>query len=119
MIPNVDPRKLKSMMSQMGIKTSEIDADKVVISSGDKEIVITNPQVTRIEAQGSVSFQIGGDVEEHEKKLNPEDIEISEDDIMLVSQKTGINDQDLIKDTLKSTNGDIAEAILKLSGDEK
>ena len=113
MMPNMDPRALKGLMAKMGIKSSEIDASKVVIEMADKEIVITNPQVTRIEAQGSVSFQIAGDVTESEKKIR---MEVTKDDVDLVKEQTGINDDAKVREAIEESNGNIAEAIIKLKG---
>jgi nascent polypeptide-associated complex subunit alpha len=113
MMPNMDPRTLKNMMAKMGIKSTEIDSQRVVIETQEGEIIITNPQVTRIEAQGSVSFQISGDVAEVEKKVN---LEVTEDDLKLVGEQTGVTDMDKIRAAIEESNGDIAEAILKLKG---
>lgn len=110
MMPNIDPRTLKSMMAKMGIKSSELNADKVVISCADKDIVITDPQVTMIEAQGTKSFQIAGTITENEKSVS---IEISEDDVKMVMESSGASEEDARK-ALEDSNGDIAKAILEL-----
>ncbi|QRF74446.1 Nascent polypeptide-associated complex protein [Candidatus Micrarchaeum sp.] len=110
MMPNIDPRTLKSMMAKMGIKSSELNADKVVISCADKDIVITDPQVTMIEAQGTKSFQIAGTITENEKSVS---IEISEDDVKMVMESSGASEDDARK-ALEDSNGDIAKAILEL-----
>ena len=68
MMPNIDPRQLKRMMDSMGIKSSEIKAGRVVIEGAEMDIVIENPQVTQINAQGNVSFQISGDIKEVERE---------------------------------------------------
>lgn len=112
MMPNVDPRALKEMMAKMGIKTSEIDAQKVTIHCADRDIVVSSPQVTRIEAQGSVSFQVAGNVEE---KLALAVTEITDEDIKFVMDKTGVTDQDRVRTALRASNGDIAAAILALT----
>jgi len=111
MMPNMDPRALKSLMSKMGIKSSEVNADSVTIACSDRDILIRNPQVTRIEAQGMVSFQISGDIEEKEKSVN---VEITDEDIRMVMEKAGIDDRDKAERALKDTNGDIAEAIMRI-----
>ena len=111
MMPNMDPRAMKSMLAKMGIKTEDIDAAKVVIESNDKTIVIENPQITKISAQGNVSFQITGSIKEEMKSIS---IEITEDDIKLVMQSSGVNDEKKAKEALERNNGDIAAAILDL-----
>ncbi|EQD29545.1 nascent polypeptide-associated complex protein, partial [mine drainage metagenome] len=70
MMPNIDPRTLKNMMAKMGIKSSEVEAEKVVISCADRDIIITEPQITMIEAQGTTSFQIAGTITEQEKQVS-------------------------------------------------
>lgn len=114
MMPNLDPRAMKNLMAKMGIKSTEIQASKVVIESGSKNIVITNPQVTKIEAQGETSFQISGQVKEQNAVV---DVEITEDDINTVSVATGIDDKEKISEALKMENGDIARAILRLKNE--
>lgn len=112
MMPNMDPRMLKGMMAKMGIKSSEIDAQRVVIYCSDKEIVIEQPQITKIEMQGSTSFQVTGSIEEKEREIN---IEISEDDVKMVMEKTGITDTEEVREAIKAANGDIAQAIMDLT----
>jgi len=115
MMPGMDPRAMKNLMAKMGIKSSEISADRVVIETSDRNIIIENPQVTKIEAQGTVNFQISGDVSESAKIAN---INVTQEDIDLVAEKTGITDMELIKNTLIEDEGDIAKAILDLSEKE-
>jgi nascent polypeptide-associated complex subunit alpha len=116
MMPNMDPRTMKNLMAKMGIKSSEISAERVVIETNDLNIIIENPQVTRIEAQGAVSFQIMGDVSEAPKASQ---VNITDEDIDLVAEKTGITDKALIKEKLLLENGDIAKAILDLSNENE
>lgn len=115
MMPNMDPRTMKNMLAKMGIKTEEIDAVRVVIECSDKTIIIENPQITRISSQGSVSFQIGGNVSEDIKKIA---IEVTDDDVKLVMENTGIKDEQKVRDALKNANGDIAAAIVELKKED-
>lgn len=112
MMPNMDPRAMRSLMAKMGIKSSEIAATKVTIELEGKQIIVSNPQVTRIEAQGVLSFQVTGDVSE----VDSYKAEITEDDIKTVSDQTGITDQKRVRDALEAENGDIAKAIIRLNG---
>lgn len=112
MIPNIDPRALKSMMERLGMKSKEISASKVIIEEEGKEIVIENPSVILIQMQGQEVFQITGKYYEKEKK--EEKIEASEEDIDFVSAQTGIADRELIKKEIENCKGDLAEAIMKL-----
>ncbi len=110
---NMDPAAIKGMMKRMGIQSEEIEAEEVVIKCRDKNIVISNPSVLSIHMQGNTTFQIGGSIREE----SAEKVEVAQDDIDLVKQKTGIDDEELIKKTLEDTRGNIAEAILKLKED--
>jgi nascent polypeptide-associated complex subunit alpha len=113
MMPNIDPRTMKNMMAKMGIKSSEVSAERVIIEAGDKNIIIENPQITKIEAQGTVSFQISGDITE--TAAQTQEVAISEEDVDLVAERTGVTDKDLIRQNLKKENGDIAQTIIDLT----
>ncbi len=116
MMPNIDPRTLKNMMAKMGIKSTELQADSVVIECPDRRIVIQNPQVTQIEAQGALSFQIAGDVTEDAKEAALEKVEVTDEDIELVMSKTGATDKEKVREALERNSGDIAATILELTG---
>ena len=116
MMPNIDPRTLRNMMAKMGIKSTELQATSVTIECPDRQIVIENPQVTQIEAQGALSFQIAGDVSEKPKEELDSKPEVTDEDIELVSSKTGISDRDRVREALEHNNGDIAATILELTG---
>lgn len=108
MIPGIgglNPKKMQAMMKQLGINQEEISATKVTIETPDKNIIISNPNVQKINMQGQESFQISGDISEEDN--------LSEDDIKLVAEKTG-KSEDEARKTLEETK-DIAEAIIKLS----
>jgi nascent polypeptide-associated complex subunit alpha len=106
----MDPKKMQAVMRQMGIKSEEIAATKVVIETEPgRSIVIENPQVTQITMQGQKSFQIAGDVRTEERA--------SGDDIKLVMEKTGCSEE-AAQAALEKSAGDIAQAILSLSGGE-
>lgn len=110
MMPNIDPRQLKQMMERMGIKSTDIEAERVIIVGKERDIVIENPQVTSIMAQGNQSFQVVGDVKEVDKIS----AEIGEDDVHMVMERSGVRDETRARSALQETNGDIAAAILKL-----
>ena len=112
MMPNIDPRQLKRLMDSMGIKSTEIKAGRVVIEGEEKDIVIENPQVTQINAQGNVSFQISGEVKEVQRIAAK--MEITDDDVKLVMGSSGVEDEAKAREALEETDGDIAAAIMKL-----
>lgn len=110
MFPGLDPKMMKQAMKRMGIKQEELDAKEVIIKFEDKELVFTNPQVSKIDMMGQETYQITGEAEERSIDSSPE---INEDDIKTVVEQTGC-DEKTAKKTLEQTKGDIAEAIIKL-----
>lgn len=112
MIPGLggmNPKKMQGLMKQMGINQDEVDAERVEIFKSDGKVIkIENPQVVKISMQGQESFQISGDVSEGDGE------KFSDDDVKLVMEKTG-KDEESVKKALEENEGDIAEAILKLS----
>lgn len=111
MIPGVDPRQLKAMMRQMGMSQEEVQATRVIIETPEKNLVFESPDVQKVTMQGQTTFQIIGSYSEEEAKL---EINISDDDIEVVSSQANVS-KDEAKRALENSNGDIAEAILKLS----
>lgn len=108
MIPgmNIDPRRMQSLMKQMGIENKELSAKKVTIELEDGScLLIENPSVSEIKMQGNTSFQIVG-----EPKLIASK-EIPEEDIVMVSESSNVS-KEKAKDLLEKTQGDIAQAIL-------
>ncbi len=105
MPPGMDPKHMKQMMKQMGIGSEELDAKSVVIETTDGKLIVDNPQVVKITMQGQVSFQISGTVRKESS--------ISEDDVKMVAEQAGVQEQDA-RAALESSDGDIAEAIMKL-----
>lgn len=110
MFPKLDAKKMQAVMKQMGIKQEDIDAERVIIETEDKTIIINNPSVTKINMQGQESFQITGDVSEEAS----EEEGISEQDIKTIMEKTGCSEEKAEK-ALQEADGDLAEAILSLS----
>jgi nascent polypeptide-associated complex subunit alpha len=110
MIPGMNPRKMQQMMKRMGIQQVDIPATEVIIKTEDKEIVITEPSVAKVNMMGQETFQINGNVHERESSSEPD---ISEEDIKTVIEQTGASAEDS-KKALEESSGDIAAAILSL-----
>jgi nascent polypeptide-associated complex subunit alpha len=110
MIPGMDPRMMKQAMKRMGIKQEEIDAQQVIIRCPEKEIVIDNPQVSKINMMGADSFQIAGEVTE--RSIG---IDVNEDDITTVMEQANVSHDDARK-AIEEADGDLAKAILGLKG---
>ena len=102
----IDPRQIKRMMQQMGIKSEEIPATRVVIEKEDEKIVIENPSVMSIDQGGVRSYQVSGG----EIRVVPT---VNGDDIKLVAEQAGVSKEDA-QVALIESNGDVAEAIIKL-----
>jgi nascent polypeptide-associated complex subunit alpha len=110
---NMNSRQLNQMMKRFGINVKNIDnVEKVIIQTDTKEYVFDTAEVTVMEAQGQKTFQIIG---EPIVKTRGGDTETTlKEDIKLIMEQTGKSEAEVQK-ALKETNGDLAEAILKLS----
>ena len=106
MIPGLGKRQMEKMMKQMGIQAEEIDASEVVIKTREKEIVISEPQVTKIKMSGQDTFQIMGKISKRTKER------FSKDDVKMIMEQTGASEEEA-KKTLEE-EGDMAAAIMKL-----
>ncbi len=105
MIPGMNPRQMQGMMKKLGIQQKEIDAEEVVIKLRDsRELVIKNPQVSKINMMGQETFQIIGDYEEREKGFD-------EKDVQMVMEQASCSKKDALE-ALKKSDGDIAKAIV-------
>ena len=106
----INPRQMNQMMKILGVNVKEIEnVEKVIIQTGDKEYIFENVEVTIMDAQGQKTYQITGNPKIIDRKE-----EIKEEDIKLVIEQTGKSEEEAIK-ALEETNGDIAEAIMKLT----
>ena len=107
----INPRKMASMMKQMGIDVSEIEnVEEVIIRTPEKDIVFKDAQVTIMDARGMKTYQVVGTPQEVVRE-----VKIPEEDIKLVMEQAKSNESDA-RNALKETKGDIAAAIMKLSG---
>ncbi len=123
----MNPRKMKQMMKQMGIDVSELDAEEVVIRTADEELVFEAPQVTRMDAQGQMTYQIVGEPEsraldaeagEAEADAEADDAgdegeAIPESDVKLVAERAKVT-PDEAREALDAEDGDLAAAISRL-----
>ncbi len=110
MMPGMNPRMMKQAMKRMGISQQEVEANEVIIRSSDREIVITNPQVSKVNMMGQETYQVVGEI--HERELTKE-VEITEEDINTVVEQTGVKKEKAEK-AIKEHDGDLAAAILSL-----
>ena len=108
----INPRQLERMAKKMGMQATPIEANEVVIKTSDKEIIISNPQVSRINMMGQDTWQITGDAEERSKSP------FSDDDVKMVMHQTGATEDD-VRRALEDLHGDLAEAIIKLKKEKE
>lgn len=106
----INPRKMASMMKQMGIDVQEIDnVEEVIIRTPQKDIVFKDAQVSIMDARGVKTYQVMGTPHEVLREVS-----IPEEDVTLVMEQAKSNNTDA-RNALVETKGDIAAAIIKLS----
>ncbi|MGD0818549.1 MAG: nascent polypeptide-associated complex protein [Methanomassiliicoccales archaeon] len=119
----VNPRQMKQAMRKMGISTEELnDVQEIIILTKSKEYVFKEAEVTIMTVQGQKTFQIVGEPEVKPRSANakpgstaPAESGLPEEDITLVMEQTGASREKAIE-ALKATDGQPAEAILKIMG---
>ena len=124
----MNPRKMQQMMEQMGIDVTEIDAESVTITMSDgDQLVFDAPEITRMDAQGTQTYQIVGEpdrqdasdtagaVESGDADSSDDggDDEIPESDIKLVASQTGVSPSEA-REALEAADGEPAAAISRL-----
>jgi nascent polypeptide-associated complex subunit alpha len=110
----MNARQLNQMMKRFGINVKNIEnVEKVVIQTDTKEYVFEDVEVSMMEAQGQKTFQIVGEPTVKNRGGESEETAVNED-IKLIMEQTGKSEAEARK-ALQETNGDIAEAILKLT----
>lgn len=106
MMPGLNPKMMKMAMKKMGIKQEELDVKEVIFKFEDKEWIIVNPSVQKVDAMGQQTYQVIGDVTERGVE------KFSADDVKMVMEQADCSEEEA-KKALDET-GDIAEAIMKL-----
>ncbi len=101
----MNPKELEKAMKKLGIKQETIEASEVIIKTKDKELIIRNPQISKVNAMGQESLQISGKIEEKAT--------ISEEDIKTIMEQAKV-DYNRAKQSLMLNNGDLAKTILDL-----
>ncbi len=110
MFPGMNPRDVQRAMKQLGVKQVEIPATEVIIRTADKDIIIHEPSVQKVNMMGQESFQISGEVEEQAHSSAPE---ISEEDVKTVMEQAGV-DRSAALEAIEAAEGDLAQAIMEL-----
>lgn len=108
----MNPRQMNQMMKKLGINVKEIpNVEKVIILTDKKEYVFSDAEVTIMDAQGQKTYQVVGNPVVANRKP-----QIPKEDIALIVEQTGASEEDAMN-ALRDTDGDIAEAIMKLSSE--
>ncbi len=110
MMPGMNPRKMAQMMKRMGIQQVEIPATEVIIKTPEAELVITDPQVSKVNMMGQETLQIVGNI--HERPLSTEP-DISEDDVKTVMEQANVSEEKA-RAAIEESKGDLAAAIMSL-----
>ena len=107
----MDNRQTRRMLEKMGMNLEELpNVEEVIIKTKERDLIIKEPQVSQIKSKAMNMFQIiGNDTEEIEKEIPS----YKEEDILPLSQQANVSPEEAQK-ALEETNGDLAQAILKL-----
>ena len=121
----LNPRKMQQMMKQMGIDVEELDAEEVIIRTGDEELYFDGAQVTKMDAQGQETYQIVGEPNVREtgsddaEAIESGDEESGDDggipdaDVEIVAQRAGVTES-TAREVLEENDGDLAAAVNQL-----
>jgi nascent polypeptide-associated complex subunit alpha len=125
----LNPRKMKQMMEQMGIDLEELDAEEVIIRTPDEDLVFTDAQVQKMDAQGQATYQVVGspasrprgeggatavegdtDASEEAADDGGGSTAIPDSDVEIVAARTGASEENA-REALEATDGDLAAAV--------
>jgi nascent polypeptide-associated complex subunit alpha len=112
MMPGMNPKQMQKMMKQMGMKQDDLNAvhAEIILADGRK-LVFENPEVAKVNMMGQDTYQLSGEATEVGVDSMPD---ISDEDLETIIEQTGCS-LDEAKTALIETNGDLAEAIMKLA----
>ncbi|MDI6855442.1 MAG: nascent polypeptide-associated complex protein [Candidatus Thermoplasmatota archaeon] len=107
----LSPKQIERAMRQLGISVEELEnVEEVIIRTASKEYLFRKPSVTVMLVQEQKTYQVAGEPEIKERGMQASDIE-------LVAQQANVT-LEQAKKALEATQGDIAEAILKLQSNK-
>ncbi|WP_296797034.1 nascent polypeptide-associated complex protein [uncultured Methanobrevibacter sp.] len=115
MIPGMNKKQMKQMerqMKKMGMKMEDLDGvTEVIIRFEDKELIIDNPSVSLMNVMGQETYQVEGNAREVELEY---EVEIPDEDVEMVANQANVS-EDVARQALEESKGDLAEAIMKLN----
>ena len=115
MIPGMNAKQLKQMerqMKKMGMDMKELNnVQEVIIRLEDKELIISEPEVSMMNVMGQETYQVSGTATEVEIE---HELVIPDEDIEMVANQAKVSKEEA-EQALLECDGDLAEAIMKLS----
>jgi len=111
MLPgNINPRQMKAMMKKLGMNVEQIeDVQSIVIKTPKGNYIFDSADVQAMTMQGQTTYQITG-----EPRFEAATTEIPKEDVTMVAAQANVSEEKA-KEALVATNGDIAEAIMRLA----
>ena len=106
MFPGVNPKDMQKMMKKMGMSQDELSATEVIIRTPDGDIVIKNPQVSKVNMMGQTTYQVVGEETSTAAAID-------DDDVKMVMEQAKVS-EDFAKAALEDAKGDVAQAIMLL-----
>jgi nascent polypeptide-associated complex subunit alpha len=104
---------MKQMMKQLGMDVRPVeDVQQIVVTTPSGRYVFDQAEVAIMKMQGVTTWQITG-----EPRFEEASLQIPDDDVTLVAGQAGVT-ADEARKALEESKGDIAGAILKLSGND-
>ena len=110
MFPGMNPRDVEKAMKRLGITQEEIEAELVIIKTAEKDLIIKNPHVSKVNMMGQETIQVVGNIIEVDRK---DEMQIKEEDIQTIIAQTNCTREQALN-ALEVSDGNLAIAILKL-----
>ena len=102
---------MKAMMKKLGMQVEQIeDVISIVIKTPKGNYIFDAAEVTAMTMQGTTTYQIIG-----EPRFEEAAPDIPKEDVAMVAAQANVSEEKA-QDALITTKGDIAEAIMLLSG---
>lgn len=111
---------MRRLMGRMGLKLEELEnvTEVVFRMASGGELVIPNPQVSRMKSGDRDVFQVVGTPVEGTSEGQGGPGEASSEDVQLVADQVGVS-LDEARSALVDSKGDLAQAILTLKMQKK
>jgi len=107
----MNSKQVQQAMKRMGIKQEEFESSQVIIKTPEGDVIIDDPQVSRVNMMGQETWQVIGNSRFVETNTTPD---ISDEDVKAVMDQVSCTEEQA-KLVIEKHKGDLAEAILELS----